>query len=84
MRANASLPESRLFFLGQGCHGNWVVQDRAHRRGGLFANRKEALKFALSENGDRPPAVVMVSGMFDLDITGAAARVVTYPTRRAA
>ena len=50
--------------------GHWVVQDQQHRCGGLFIDRKEALRFALFENGHRPQAVVMVPGVFELDLTG--------------
>jgi hypothetical protein len=83
MPPNASFPKSRLFLLGQNCHGNWVVQDRAHRCGGLFANRKEALKFALLENGNRPQAVLMVSDVLELDLSTSASREID-PARRAA
>ncbi len=58
----------RLFFLGRDSHGNWVVEDRVHRCGGLFSSRKEALKFALFENGNRPQAVVPVRGLLELDM----------------
>jgi hypothetical protein len=65
-------PSSRssLFFIGKDSHGNWVVQDQQHRCGGLFINRAEALRFALFENGRRPQAVVMVPGIFELDMSG--------------
>jgi len=57
-----------LFFIGRDSHGNWVVQDKDHLCGGLFVDRKQALKFALFENGHRPQAVVMVPGVFELDM----------------
>jgi hypothetical protein len=60
---------SRLFLIGRNRHGNWVVQDPQQMRGGLFADRKEALKFALFENGNRPQAVVMVTGVLELDMS---------------
>jgi hypothetical protein len=67
-------PSSRspLFFIGKDSHGNWVVQDQQHRRGGLFVDRAEALRFALFENGHRPQAVVMLPGIFELDMSGGA------------
>jgi hypothetical protein len=67
-------PSSRssLFFIGKDSHGNWVVQDQQHRCGGLFIDRAEALRFALFENGHRPQAVVMVPGIFELDMSGKA------------
>jgi hypothetical protein len=66
-----------LFMIGKDSRGNWVVQDNQGSRGGLFVNRAEALKFAMFENGNRPQAVIMVPGIFELDISGNAA-----PTNR--
>jgi hypothetical protein len=60
---------SRLFRIGKDSHGRWVVQDQQGLRGGLFANRAEALKFAMFENGNCPQAVVMVPGILELDMT---------------
>jgi len=57
------------FMIGQDRRGNWVVQDQAAICGGLFVNRDAALRFIRSENGDRPPAVVMVSGTLELDVS---------------
>jgi hypothetical protein len=58
-----------LFFIGRDRRGNWVVQDERHLRGGLFVDRAEALRFALFENGHKPQAVVMVPGVFELDMS---------------
>jgi hypothetical protein len=66
---SAEARSSSLFYIGRDSHGNWVVQDRDHLRGGLFVDRTQALKFALFENGHRPQAVVMVPGVFELDMT---------------
>ena len=67
-------PSSRipLFLIGKDRRGNWVVQDQRGTCGGLFVNRAEALRFAMFENGNRPQAVVMVPGIFELDINGEA------------
>ena len=65
----ASSCAGALFFMGRDSHGNWVVQDRDRLRGGLFVDRNQALKFALFENGRRPQAVVMVPGVFELDMS---------------
>jgi hypothetical protein len=65
---------SSLFYIGRDSQGHWVVQDQEHLRGGLFVDRKEALKFAMFENGHRPQAVVMVPGVFELDMRRAASR----------
>jgi hypothetical protein len=58
----------RQFQIGRDNHGNWVVQDEQGVSGGLFINRVEALRFAMFENGNRPQAVVMVPGVFELDM----------------
>ena len=58
-----------LFMIGKDSRGNWVVQDNQGSRGGLFVNRAEALKFAMFENGNRPQAVIMVPGIFELDMS---------------
>jgi hypothetical protein len=70
---------SRLFFIGKDSRGNWVVQDQQHLCGGLFVDRAEALRFAMFENGHRPQAVVMVPGVFELDLS-AKPSVVHQPT----
>ncbi len=56
------------FLIGKNSRGNWVVQDERGLCGGLFVDRAEALKFAMFENGNHPQAVVMVPGVFELDI----------------
>jgi len=66
-KAAARIP---LFRVGKDSRGHWVVQDQQGHRGGLFVNRAEALKFAMFENGNRPQAVIMVPGVFELDIGG--------------
>jgi hypothetical protein len=56
------------FMVGQDQRGNWVVRDLQGVSGGLFVNREAALRFVRSENGYRPQAVVMVSGVLELDV----------------
>ncbi|MGB2657619.1 MAG: hypothetical protein WBC84_05240 [Pseudolabrys sp.] len=56
------------FLIGKDSRGNWVVQDERGLCGGLFVDRTEALKFAMFENGNQPQAVVMVPGVFELDM----------------
>jgi hypothetical protein len=75
MRRAQSFPSrscllSRLFRIGKNSRGNWVVQDQQGLCGGLFADRAEALRFALYENGNRPQAVIMVPGVLELDLSG--------------
>ncbi len=66
------LPHSKplQFLIGKDSHGNWVVQDEQGLCGGLFVNRTEALRFAMFENGNRPQAVIMVPGVFELNMSG--------------
>jgi type IV secretory pathway TrbF-like protein len=70
-----SRQRSHIFFIGKDSRGNWIVQDQQHRCGGLFIDRAEALRFAMFENGNQPQAVVMVPGVFELDLTGKASAV---------
>ncbi|MGB9043917.1 MAG: hypothetical protein WCC81_15760 [Pseudolabrys sp.] len=65
---------SLQFLIGKDSRGNWVVQDDRGLCGGLFVNRTEALKFAMFENGNHPQAVIMVPGVFELDVNGKTAR----------
>ena len=56
------------FMMGQDQQGNWVVQEQNGVRGGLFVDRDAALRYVRSENGDRAQAIIMVSGIFELDM----------------
>jgi len=56
--------------VGRNSRGNWVVQDQNGKCGGLFVDRIKALRFAMFENGNNPQAVVMVPGVFELNING--------------
>jgi hypothetical protein len=90
-RAKEAEPPSWLqslpFMVGQDQHGNWVVQEQNGVRGGLFVDRDAALRFVRSENGGRPQAVIMISGILELDMkrkSAAAPQIVAAPQRRAA
>jgi hypothetical protein len=61
-----------IFMIGQDGGGNWVVQDLSGVHGGLFIDRASALRYVGSEGGDCRQVVVMVSGVFELDMTRAA------------
>ena len=67
-QAEAPCTRSSLFLLGQNRQGNWVVQDQRGLCGGIFVNRTEALRFAMFENGNRPQGVLMIPGVFELDM----------------
>jgi hypothetical protein len=75
-------PSSRipLFLIGKDSRGNWVVQDQRGTCGGLFVNRAEALRFAMFESGNRPQAVVMVPGIFELNASGNAIALNSRPS----
>ena len=45
-----------------------MAQEPSGTQGGLFVNRGEALKFAKSEGGTHPHAIVWVSGILELNI----------------
>ena len=70
--------KSPFFFIGKNSGGNWVVQDEHHLSGGLFIDRAAALRFALFENGNQPQSIIMVPGVFELDLSGSL-RVTTGP-----
>jgi hypothetical protein len=59
----------RLFEIGRDSHGNWVVQDQEGLCGGLFVDRMQAMKFAMFENGNCPQAVIMVTGILELNVS---------------
>jgi len=59
-----------FFRIGKDSQDHWVVQDDQRLCGGLFVDRAAALKFAMFETGNRPQAVIMVPGTFELDLTG--------------
>jgi len=57
-----------LFMIGQNERGNWVAQDEYGSCGGLFVNREAALRFIRAENGREPQAIIMISGILELDM----------------
>jgi len=58
---------SLLLQVGKDSHDHWVVRDPKGLRGGIFADRADALKFAMYETGHRPQAVIMVPGVLELE-----------------
>ena len=54
--------------LGTDSRGNWIVRDRAGRRGGVFVNRSAALLYARLETGQRHSGVVTVAGNLELGV----------------
>ncbi|HXZ14827.1 MAG TPA: hypothetical protein VEH77_02430 [Roseiarcus sp.] len=54
-------------FIGQDRLGHWVVRDQKRLCGGLFANRNEAIRFAMYECQRRPQSVIMLPNGLELD-----------------
>ena len=51
------------FRVGVDRFGCWVALDQNGRCGGLFVGRNEAVRFALSQNGNRPEHVLFESSL---------------------
>jgi hypothetical protein len=64
--------QSTVFLVGRDSHGHWVAQDQRGLCGGLFVDRSKAIRFAMEENGKRPHAIIIVPGVFELDMSGTA------------
>jgi hypothetical protein len=64
-----SLFRPPLFMVGQDERGHWVAQALDGVCGGLFVSRDAAMRYIRSEKGPSPQAVVVVSGVLDLDMT---------------
>jgi hypothetical protein len=54
-------------FIGQDRHGGWVVKDPRHRCGGWFANRTEAIRFAMDECRRHSQSLIMLPDGLELD-----------------
>jgi hypothetical protein len=66
VKAASAASYSRLF-IGQDRAGHWVVKDAQSLCGGLFANRTEAIRFAMYECQRRPQSVIMLPDGLELD-----------------
>jgi hypothetical protein len=58
---------SNIVLIGQNSRGQWVAQEQNGLFGGLFVNRAQAVKYALSENGHHPETIVELSREIELD-----------------
>src|ERR1700729_2131745 len=54
-------------YIGQDHDGHWVVKDARSLCGGLFANRTEAIRFAMYECQRRAKSVIMLLVGLELD-----------------
>ena len=61
---------SNIVFIGRNRSGQWVAQEQNGLFGGLFVNRAQAVKYALSENGHHPETIVELSHQLELDTGG--------------
>ena len=61
---------SSIVFIGRNSRGNWVAQQQNGLYGGLFVNRAQAVKYALSENDHHPETIVELSREIELDLGG--------------
>jgi hypothetical protein len=64
---------STITLIGKNRRGNWVAQEQHGLYGGLFVNRAQAFKYALSENGHHPETIVELPREIELDLKGPAA-----------
>jgi hypothetical protein len=63
----ASAANYSCLFIGQDRKGHWMVKDAQSLCGGLFANRTEAIRFAMYECQRRPQSVIMLPNGLELD-----------------
>jgi hypothetical protein len=49
----------RCFVVAQDDLGHWIAREKQGRVGGIFRSRREAIRFALFETGNRASAVVV-------------------------
>ena len=63
----ASAADYSCLFIGQDRKGHWIVKDAKSLCGGLFANRNEAIRFAMYECQRRPQSVIMLPNGLELD-----------------
>jgi hypothetical protein len=63
----ASAASYSCLFIGQNRAGHWVVKDAQSLCGGSFANRTEAIRFAINECQRRPQSVIMLPDGLELD-----------------
>jgi hypothetical protein len=59
---------AHLVIIGRNSRGDWVAREQHGLFGGLFVNRAQAMKYALSENGDHPATIVLTGNTVELDL----------------
>jgi hypothetical protein len=63
-----SCSTAAIVFIGRNSDGKWVAQEQNGLFGGLFVSRKEAVKYALFENGHHPETIVELCCEIELDM----------------
>lgn len=62
---------SPIVLIGKNSRGQWVAQQKNGLYGGLFAQRADAVRYALFENGHRPEAIIEIGCALELDMGAA-------------
>lgn len=62
-------PNVTSVLIGRNGRGQWIARERHGLYGGLFVSRQNAIRYALFENGHRPEAIIMVTGILELDMS---------------
>jgi hypothetical protein len=60
--------QETLFRVGRDRYGRWIAVDHEGSCGGIFLGRREAVRFALSQNGNCREQVVIVDTPLELDL----------------
>ncbi|PPQ45298.1 hypothetical protein [Rhodopseudomonas palustris] len=60
--------EQNIVLIGKDGLNRWVAREQNGRFGGLFVSRAHAIKFALSELGRSPHAIIDISQPSILDV----------------
>ncbi len=66
-KLKAATPLGSCLFIGQDRSGSWVVKDARSAIGRRFAERSEAIRFAMYECQRRPQSVIMLPGGLELE-----------------
>lgn len=66
-KLKAATPLGSCLFIGQDRSGSWVVKDARSAIGRRFAERSEAIRFAMYECQRRPQSVIMLPGGLELN-----------------
>ena len=57
-----------IWFIGLNSDGHWVVRDEDALNGGVFIERRDAIRFALVESRKRPLTLLMLPEVMEAGI----------------